>query len=83
MSEKKRDRVYKALVDAAYEGLAGEELRAAVINRFPKTSDKLLISASLLALSDPDLADPGVLRSIFSLAIARRTAPKVKNLRER
>lgn len=76
MPEKKRDKVYKALIDGAYEGLVGDDLHSVVLDRCPRTSDRLIVKASLLALGDPDVIDPDVLRAIYELAIARRTSPK-------
>ena len=38
MSEKKRQKVYKALVDGAYEGLTDRALYDFVMERCPKTT---------------------------------------------
>jgi hypothetical protein len=65
-------RVYKALVDGAYEGLSGQALLNFVLERCPKATDKLVVRASCLALSDSDVNDPDVLRAIYGLAVARR-----------
>ncbi len=72
MSEKQRQRVYKALVDGAYEGLTDRELYNFVLEKCPKTTSKRIVRASLLALSDPDIRDPNILHVIYALAIKHR-----------
>lgn len=69
---KKLDRIYEALVEGAADGLAGKELYAYVAKRSPKTSSKRIVKAALLALTDPDVKDRGVLERIYALAIDYR-----------
>lgn len=79
MFDKRHEQVYRALVDAAYDGLDGDALIASVMKRCPTASDKQLSSASMLALGDAEMTDPDVLRAIFGLAIARRKTLSITN----
>lgn len=63
----KRKRVYHTLVDGAKDGLTDNELK-----KWPKTSSKRIVRASLLALSNPDLHDRHILDVIYALAIKHR-----------
>jgi hypothetical protein len=74
MTDKTRQKIYEALVDGAYEGLTDKALFDYVIERCPKGNSKRIVRASLLALSDPAIADPVVLRVIYALAIKHRVA---------
>jgi hypothetical protein len=74
MTEKTRQKIYEALVEGAYEGLTDNALYEYVVGRYPKATSKRIVRASLLALSDPAIADPVVLRVIYALAIKHRVA---------
>jgi hypothetical protein len=69
---KKREKVYEALLDGATAGHAGKQLHDFVEKRFPKTSSKRIVRASLLALRDPHLKDRNILDTIYTLAINER-----------
>jgi hypothetical protein len=70
VGEKKK--VYNALVEGATDGLTDKALFAFVRDKRPKTKSKVIVRASLLALSDPDLRDRNVLNAIYALAIKHR-----------
>ena len=72
MSDKKRKKVYEALIEGATSGLADKDLFAFVIEKCPHTSSKRMVRASLMALSDPDVKDPKVLHAVYALAIKHR-----------
>jgi hypothetical protein len=69
---KKREKVYVALLDGATAGHSGKQLHDFVEKRFPKTSSKRIVRASLLALRDPHLKDRNILDTIYALAINER-----------
>jgi hypothetical protein len=69
---KKREKVYVALLDGATAGHSGKQLHDFVEKRFPKTSSKRIVRASLLALTDPHLMDRNILDTIYALAINER-----------
>jgi hypothetical protein len=72
MSDKKRKKVYDALIDGATQGLSDASLYDFVLEKCPKTTSKRIVRASLLALSDPDVRDAKVLQIIYALAIKHR-----------
>ncbi|PZM17161.1 hypothetical protein [Rhizobium tubonense] len=72
MSEKKRKKVYEALLDGACHGLTDERLYKFVLEHCPKTNSKRIVRASLLALEDPHVKDVNVLHVIYALAIKHR-----------
>jgi hypothetical protein len=72
MSDKKRKRVYEALIEGANKGLSDKDLFSFVLEKCPQTTSKRLVRASLLALSDPDISDPNVLHAVYALAIKHR-----------
>lgn len=69
---KKLNRIYEALVEGAYDGLADDGLYDHVTAQYPKTSSKRIVKAALYALSDPDIKDRKVLEAIYALAIRYR-----------
>ena len=72
MSDKKRKKVYDALIEGASEGLSDAALYEFVVKKCPKTTSKRIVRASLLALSDPDVRDANVLQVVYALAIKHR-----------
>jgi hypothetical protein len=72
MSDKKRKKVYDALIEGASEGLSDAALYAFVLKKCPKTTSKRIVRASLLALSDSDVRDANVLHVVYALAIKHR-----------
>lgn len=72
MANKKLRRVYKALVDGAYEGNTDEALHRFVLMRVPTAKRKAIVRASVLAMGDSAVNDPLILQTIFSLAIKQR-----------
>ena len=70
MGDKKK--IYAALVDGATKGLSDDALYSFVLEQCPDTSNKKIVRASLLALSDPDLLDRNILNVIYALAIQHR-----------
>jgi len=67
-----RDKIYVALVKGAAEGLRGNALYDNIVAKVPKADNRRIVRASLLALSDPELADRSTLTAIYELAIERR-----------
>ena len=72
MSDKKRKKVYDALIEGATQGLSDASLYDFVIKKCPKTTSRRIVRASLLALSDPDVKDASVLQVVYALAIKHR-----------
>jgi hypothetical protein len=72
MSDKKRKKVYDALIEGATQGLSDASLYDFVIKKCPKTTSRRIVRASLLALSDPEVKDAQVLRVVYALAIKHR-----------
>lgn len=72
MSDKKRKKVYDALIEGASQGLSDTALYDFVLEKCPKTTSKRIVRASLLALSDPDVKDARVLHVVYALAIKHR-----------
>ncbi len=67
-----KKKIYEALVDGASAGLVDAALLAYVQERCPQVNNKKLVRASLLALTDPHLADRNILQTIYSLSIKKR-----------
>jgi hypothetical protein len=72
MSDKKRKKVYDALIEGATRGLSDTSLYDFVIKKCPKTTSRRIVRASLLALSDPDVKNAQVLQVVYALAIKHR-----------
>lgn len=72
MSDKKRQKIYEALVEGAYHGLTDESLHKFTVERCPKTTKKNIVLASRLALEDPHVKDVNALQVIYALAINLR-----------
>ena len=72
MSDKKRQKIYDALVEGAYHGLTDESLHKFIIESCPKTTKKNIVRASRLALEDPHVKDVNALQVIYALAIKLR-----------
>ena len=68
-------KIYAALVDGAEAGHSDTELFRFVMDACPKATNKKIVKASLLALSDDDLTDANILRVIYALAIKHRLDP--------
>ena len=68
----KKKHIYEALVEGARQGLDDEALYNFVLKQHPKASSEKIVHASLLALSDPLLADGTILHVIYALAIRHR-----------
>lgn len=67
-----KKKIYEALVDGASAGLVDTALFAYVEQRCPQVNSRKLVRASLLALTDPHLADRNILQTIYTLAIRKR-----------
>ena len=72
MSKAPKKKIYEALVEGATTGLSDVGLFEYVRNKCPKVTGKKIVRASLLALSDPELKDPQILKVIYALAIKHR-----------
>lgn len=72
MSDKKRKKVYEALIGGASSGLSDKALFQFVLEKCPHTTSKRMVRASLMALSDPDIKDANILHVIYALAIKHR-----------
>ncbi len=72
MAQKKIRKVYDALIEGAYNGLADKQLHDYVFEQCPKANSRRIVRASLLALSDPHVEDRNVLNVIYALAIKHR-----------
>ncbi|WP_332303295.1 hypothetical protein [Rhizobium sp. GR12] len=65
-------KIYSALVEGAQAGLTDKALYQHVVEECRKAASKKIVKASLLALSDPDLKDSGILHATYALAIKHR-----------
>ncbi|PWV98873.1 hypothetical protein DFR52_104163 [Hoeflea marina] len=72
MPQKKIRKVYDALIEGAYSGLADRQLHDYVVETCPEATSRRIVRASLLALSDPHVQDRNVLNVIYALAIKHR-----------
>ncbi len=72
MPQKKIGKIYEALIEGAYDGLADWRLHDYVLEKCPKATSRKIVRASLLALSDPKVEDRNVLNVIYALAIKHR-----------
>jgi hypothetical protein len=73
---RKQEKIYKALVDGAYEGFVDDSLYRHVLNRVPDAKRKTVVKAAMAAMRDIAIEDPDVLETMLRFAIRLRISRK-------
>jgi hypothetical protein len=79
LAGKKQTKIYRALLEGAYEGYVDEALYRHVLDRVPDAKRKTLVKAAMAAMRDTAIEDTAVLETVLGLAIKLRISRKKSN----